>query len=167
MKYLLIMVASLLITLQAGAADNKFVCVAFGTDKAVTLQTLKNTFGEPNSNENGSLVYYDQLWKGYRFSKIVFGFEDEAKGGYFNQARFFLVSDTRDSAVAEREKMAKELEEEYDLTYDFEEDGNKFYNGGTSPAGIGYLFTLYTTKREGKWTTELRFGAFHKLKKKQ
>ena len=42
---------------------------------------------------------------------------------------------------------------------------DKFYKGGASPEGIGFLFTIYTQRREGRWMTELRFGAFHKIKK--
>lgn len=164
MKKLLILLC-LAFSISASAIVDHFVAVDFGTKRHEALRSIKARFGEPNAEEDNSIVYYDKEWNGYRFTKIVFGFEQPSRGGYFNEARFFVAEPTRKAAVCQREALVTKLREKYSITHDYEENGNKFYKGGTSPEGIGFLFTVYTQKREGRWTTELRYGAFHKLKK--
>lgn len=157
----------LCLSMSMWGADNEFVKIVFGTSRNEAVQMLKMQFGEPNATTDDAFIYYDMTVNGYKFSKIVFGFEPKQSGGYFNEARFFIVEPTRKLAVVDRDSLARLLGTHYGITYDFEENGNKFYKGGISPAGIGHLFTICTHRREGKWTTELRYGAFHKLKKKQ
>ena len=151
----------------AHAVGNEFVSVDFGTSRHDALSIFKARFGEPNAIDGDNLVYYNLTINGYYFNKIVFGFEPKQTGDYFNEARFFMVASSRPGAVADRDTLACDLGRKYSMTYDFEENGNKFYKGGVAPSGIGHLFTLSTHLREGKWTTELRFGAFHRLTKKQ
>lgn len=157
----------LLVVGVASAVENKFVSIDFGTSRHDALSIIKERFGEPNAIDGDNLVYYDLMINGYCFNKIIFGFEPKQGGDYFNEARFFLVAPSRPMAIADRDSLARDLAKKYDMTHDFEENGNKFYKGGVAPSGIGYLFTLSTHRREGKWTTELRFGAFHRLIKKQ
>lgn len=151
----------------AEAHNDKFLNVDFGTSRNEALQQIEQHFGNPNATDGDNLIYYDLDINGYRFSKIIFGFEPKQSGGYFNEARFFIEKDTRRHAVAVRDSLAKQLGRRYGITYDYEENGNKFYTGGVAPGGIGHLFTISTHRRNGKWTTELRYGAFHKLKKRQ
>ncbi|MFC2766816.1 MAG: hypothetical protein ACFN27_05640 [Prevotella sp.] len=157
----------LLVVGVASAVENKFVSIDFGTSRHDALSIIKERFGEPNAVDGDNLVYYDLMINGYCFNKIIFGFEPKQGGDYFNEARFFIVAPSRPVAVADRDSLAYDLGKEYDITHDFEENGNKFYKGGVAPSGIGHLFTISTHRREGKWTTELRFGAFHRLIKKQ
>lgn len=162
MKRLLILFIVLL-SLTANAEQDNFLMVDFGTSRTVAERMIRQRFGNPNAEDENSMTYYDVQLDSCVFSKVVFGFERKDYGGYYNQARFFITEPTRKKAVTHRERLAKRLSEYYPITHDYEENGNKFYKGGTSPEGIGFLFTIYTQKRDGQWSTELRYGAFHKL----
>ncbi len=150
----------------AHAVGNEFVGVDFGTSRHDALSIFKARYGEPNAIDGDNLIYYDLTINGYYFNRIIFGFEPKQTGDYFNEARFFMVAPSRPGAVADRDSLASDLSKKYSMAYDFEENGNKFYKGGVAPSGIGHLFTLSTHLRGGQWTTELRFGAFHRLIKK-
>jgi hypothetical protein len=157
-------IAVLAFSLFANAKENNFVNLKFGTSRSEALQIIKAQFGEPDTIDGDNLIYREKSLNGYQFNKIVFGFEPEGKGGYFNQARFFITKPTRKLAVQQRDSLAKYMETDYGVSCDYEENGNKFYKGGIAPTGIGFLFTICTQRREGHWTTELRYGAFHQLK---
>lgn len=143
-----------------------FVPVRFGVSHTEAMDSLAKLWGVPEQTTVQSAIYINKVYRGIAFDRIVVGFEDEARGGYFNQIRFFVARHVRRQAVAVRDSLARVLSTEYGqgITHDYEENGNKFYKGGTSPEGIGFLFTIYTQRRQGQWMTELRYGAFHKLK---
>lgn len=153
------------IYLPVSAGD--FVPVAFGTAREKALDSFISLWGRPVQEDERSVTFLDKRQGGYLFNRIVVGFEDSDKGGYFNQIRFFIVCPTRQQAISRRDALSRTLGDiyKYGVTYDYEENGNKYYKGGISPKGIGFLFTIYTQRLRGKWTTELRYGAFHKLNK--
>lgn len=152
------------LTIQAAGEDTDFVNVNFGTYYSEAMEAIRAKYGEPSLVEDNAVVYLDKDISGYTFSKIIFGFEKGTSGSYLNQARFFITKPTRHEAVANRDSLANQLMQNFGVTYDYEENGNKFYKGGVSPTGIGFLFTLSTARREGQWMTELRYGAFHRLR---
>lgn len=160
----ILFIASLIFPLLVNAKGKEFVNLNFWTSRNEALQIIKVEYGKPDTIEGDNLIYKDKMLNGYKFSKIVFGFEPTISGGYFNQARFFITEPTRALAVRQRDSLARYLGTECGISYDYEENGNKFYKGGVAPSGIGFLFTICTNRREGKWTTELRYGAFHKQK---
>lgn len=143
-----------------------FMPINFGVSRELAVSKFTELWGQPDENNQYNIVYSNVEYQGFLFNRVVIGFEDNAKDGYFNQARFFIARPVRKQAVVLRDSLSLYLSKElgYPITADYEENGNKFYKGGTSPEGIGFLFTIYTQRREGKWMTELRFGAFHKLK---
>ena len=63
-------------------------------------------------------------------------------------------------ATAKMSAIAKVMEKDYSMSMDYEDDGNLFYAGGTSPLGYGRLFTIFISPRNGVWTTQMRFGPF-------
>ena len=160
----LVLVSFLVIACTLHLSASQFVVVKFGTERSVALAKIAEVLGLPNATEEDAVIYFDKRINGYDFAKVVFGFEPKGKGNYLNEARFFILAPTRKKAVEQRDSLAHVLSERHSVTYDFEENGNKFYKGGVAPSGIGFLFTVYTQKRQGQWTTELRYGAFHKLK---
>lgn len=165
MTRLILYILLLISPAAVSAGGDRFVAIDFGTPRTETVSTLRTLLGEPREQTSDALTYRDVTLGGCTFSRAVFGFEEETRGGYFNEVRLFITAPSRRAAVEKREMLVRSLKDRYPITADYEENGNKFYKGGTSPTGIGFLFTVYTQRRGGVWTTELRYGAFHKLKR--
>lgn len=149
------------------ALGEGFVTIDFGTSKKEATEHFITMWGQPDIVNDEAIVFLNKDYRGFRFNKIIIGFENKSDDHHFNQARFFIARHTRHHAVVQRDSIARIMAHKYGygISTDYEENGNKFYKGGTSPEGIGFLFTIYTQRREGRWMTELRFGAFHKIKK--
>lgn len=162
-------VFTLLLTLmtlsQTMATD--FLPVKFGLPRSEVVSVFTQLWGCPVETTESAVTFYNVELDGFCFDRAVLGFEAGAHGDYFNQARLFITRPVRRQAVVQRDSLARTLSTQYGygITRDYEENGNKFYKGGTSPEGIGFLFTIYTQRRQGQWSTELRYGAFHKLKR--
>lgn len=164
-KFVFTLLLTGLILGQAMAAD--FLPVRFGLPKVEAISAFTQLWGCPVETTENAITFYNVELDGFCFNRVVLGFEDATHGGYFNQARLFITRPVRRQAVIQRDSLARTLSTQYGygITRDYEENGNKFYKGGTSPEGIGFLFTIYTQRRQGQWSTELRYGAFHKLKR--
>lgn len=164
-KNVFTLVLTMLMLGQAVAAD--FLPVRFGQPKKDAVSAFTQLWGCPVETTENTVTFYNVELDGFCFDRVVLGFEEVAHGGYFNQARLFITRPVRRQAVVLRDSLARTLSTQYGygITRDYEENGNKFYKGGVSPEGIGFLFTIYTQRRQGLWSTELRYGAFHKLKR--
>ena len=59
MKKILILLC-LAFSISASAIVDHFVAVDFGTERHEALRSIKARFGEPNAEEDNSIVYYDK-----------------------------------------------------------------------------------------------------------
>lgn len=97
---------------------------------------------------------------GLKFQDVVFNFQKNQEGETFlNEARLTIKSSTRTQAQRWVEMIAQKLKEKYPgMTWDLEDDGTKFYKGGTSPVNNSYLFTVYMYRFQGQYLAVLRYG---------
>lgn len=130
--------------------------IKFGAPYNEALVCIKDMFGEPVSANSEMVTYNNVSYKGFKWNELVFRFTN----GHLVEARYYM--NQKDKAMAKRQldSIAKAMEKSYAISRDFEDDGNVFYAGGISPMGMGRLFTIFVSPRNGSWTSQLRFGPF-------
>ena len=130
--------------------------IRFGTtyDEAVT--DIKASLGEPVSSDANVVTYKNISFKGFEWNEITFRF----KNGKLAEARCYMNHKNKRLATAKLSEIANIMENEHVMSMDYEEDGNLFYAGGRSPMGVGHLFTIFISPRNGIWTPQMRFGPF-------
>lgn len=153
MKKLLLGIMFLCTTL----ANAQSVCNAkFGMPYEEAVAHIKNVLGTPTTSQADRVVYKNVMFKGIRWSEMIFTFKD----GKMTEARCYLNEKSKNAAKAQLHKLAKEMKKEHALSEDYEEDGTVFFAGGKSPVGMGHLFTIFLSPRNGVWTMQMRFGPF-------
>lgn len=130
--------------------------IKFGTTYQEAVTNIKASLGEPLSSDTNVLTYKDVSFKGFTWNEITFRF----KNGKLVEARCYMNQKNKRMATAKMSAIAKAMEKDYSMSMDYEDDGNLFYAGGTSPLGYGRLFTIFISPRNGVWTTQMRFGPF-------
>ena len=136
------------------------VGATFGATYDETVAALKGSYGEPSSKTENSLVYLNKTFEGFTANHVEMGFQQLGETTKFNQARFYFFCANKAAAVAKMKTIAKKMGEKYTVSYDEEDEGVAFYKGGRSPLGMGSLFTIFVSPYQGKWTCQVRFGAF-------
>lgn len=154
-----ILLALSLVVSMAVQADDIYGA-SFGESYTQTVSALKNSFGDPISKTDNSLVYLNKNFEGVKADRMEFGFQELNGTTKLNQARFYFICPTKQAAIAKMKTLAKKMESKYSVSYDEEDGGVAFYKGGRSPLGIGSLFTIYVSPYQGKWTCQLRYGKF-------
>ncbi len=129
--------------------------VCLGIEYKAALSAIRSEFGEPVFVNENEVEYKNIIYRGFKFDTVVFKF----KASKFNEARFFIKTSNKHRADKNVESLSRELKKDYLLSKDFD-DNSYFYKGGLSPMGIGPLFTISAAKRQGIWSTELRYGPF-------
>lgn len=137
---------------QAANLEN----LKFGSTFLDTESVVKAELGEPLNCDSVMINYEDVLLYGMKWNKVDFNFTN----GKLAEVRCYLYNSNKNGASKQLIRIAKQMEALFPMTRDYEEDGCLFYTGGTSPEGIGHLFTLFISPQNGTWSTQLRFGPF-------
>lgn len=134
--------------------------VKFGMNYAEASKQFETQFGLPIAITPTQIAYKNKEYMGLKFQDVVFNFQKNQEGDTFlNEARLTIKSSTRTQAQRWVEMIAKKLKEKYPgMTWDLEDDGTKFYKGGTSPVNNSYLFTVYMYRFQGQYLAVLRYG---------
>lgn len=161
MKKNILLAALIIISLVGNAATKAdFSGVEFGVNYAEASQQLETLFGIPTATSPTQIAYKNKEHLGLTFNDVVFNFQKNSEGKTFlNEARLTRKAATKAEARQQVEEMAKRMSEKYPGTsWDLEENGNKFYKGGTSPVNNSYLFTIYMYRSNGQYLAVLRYG---------
>ncbi|MCO6025163.1 hypothetical protein NG821_04800 [Prevotella cerevisiae] len=134
--------------------------IIFGSSFIDALHDFQQLWGPPESRDSVSVLYVNKTFQGIKFDKIELGFQRVDSLGLFNQARFYRTCPNKIQAIRQMKTLADRLGEIYPVSYDEEEDGTPFYKGGCAPTGMDDLFTIFVAPCKGKWTCQLRYGAF-------
>lgn len=155
---------SFFVSLCVNAQDNKIkIDELFGSSYTQASQIIETQFGKPESTNRNNIVYKNKIYKGLKFDLIEFNFTDDEDKSYLSEARFFIMSPNKIKAKQQLQSLVKSFEKDFSLSHDIEDDGTDFYKGGLSPNNNDFLFTLYTYKKNNKYTTELRYGPFYNM----
>lgn len=143
--------------------DASFDGIRFREPIEKVQQQLVAKFGQPQSVSATEIVYNNIKFNGRTYSKGVFKFDKDSKGGtYFNEVRFTQKEASAKNALRSVQLMAKEMNNLYPgVTIDTEDTGNIFYVGGTSPLDCAYLFTIFYYRTNTGFESCLRYGPFH------
>lgn len=161
MKKIFLLAAFITCSMLAKATHTAEVSgVEFGANYAEASKQFVTLFGMPVATTPSQIIYKEKEHLGVKFDDVVFKFQHDDTGTTFlNEARLTIVSSTRAQARLWVEKIAEKLIEKYPGTsWDLEDDGSKFYKGGTSPVNQTYLFTIYMYRSGGKYLSVLRYG---------
>lgn len=153
MRQFVLMLSLLLSTWASAQGIGK---IKFGSSHDVALKAIEATFGTPSKTGNDVVVFANKDFEGFRWDEVQFKF----KNGVLNEARFFMNQKTKAKAKSELDVIAKALGKKHEMSVDYEDDGNRFYSGGHSPAGFGRLFQAFISPRKGAWSDQLRFGPY-------
>lgn len=129
---------------------------SFGRERRVVLDSLKLSFGAPLREEGEQVIFAHPVQEGVQWDEGVVRFAD----GLLIEARFVVRQSSKAAARRMLREVAEQLSARHSVSHDVESDGNPFYMGGRSPAGLGRLFTLYVAKWRGQWSCQLRYGPF-------
>ena len=153
----IVMAALLSAALDAGAQQvAKIGRVELGRPYAEAVEEIKGEFGEPAEAGETVVRYKDRSYKGVHFAEVAFVFRD----GRLSEAKFSCKPEPRQAAVRRMASIVKAWEGDYTITEDVEDGGTPFYKGGSSPVGIGPLFTIYSMPGGGGQSASLRYGPF-------
>ena len=130
--------------------------VRFETAYDEAVPCIEAILGTPVAADANAITCKNVSFKGFKWSEITFKFKE----GRLTEARCYMNQRNKKAATSQLSDIAKVMEKEHVMTMDFEDDGNLFYAGGTSPMGYGHLFTIFISPRNGIWTTQMRFGPF-------
>lgn len=154
-RYLLSLCLAASLSVTAARADESFD-TKFGKHYDEVATSIKAALGTPASESADSLVYRNISYRGFQWSEVLFCFQD----GVLIETRCYKAQASKGKAVGFLPVIAREMEKNYVMTHDYEEDGTVFYAGGISPKGFGHLFTIYASPGRGGWSSQLRFGPF-------
>ena len=160
MKKLLIALAMFTSLSASAKQDADVLGVAFGSTCEETVQKLSKDYGTPKTQSADKLVYLNEMFEGFKADRVELGFQEVQGTTKLNQARFYFACPSKAAAIAKMKSLAKKMETRYSVSYDEEDGGTAFYKGGSSPLGIGSLFTIFVSPYQGKWTCQLRYGKF-------
>lgn len=132
----------------------------FGTSYEETLHAVETAWGSPKAQSETSVTYANALFEGVKANRVELGFQQLSDVKKLNQARVYFDCPNKAAAMAKMKAVVKKLESLYAVSYDEEDGGTSFYKGGNSPLGIGNLFTVFVSPYQGKWTCQVRYGAF-------
>jgi hypothetical protein len=135
--------------------------IRFGISYHTVLQDFQQLWGSPEAKDSASILYANKIFQGMKFDRIELDFQYVDSTSYFNQARFYRICSSKVQAVRQMKILAGRLSKIYPVSYDEEEGGTPFYKGGCAPVGLDDLFTVFVAPRKGRWTCQLRYGAFH------
>jgi hypothetical protein len=135
--------------------------VRFGISYHTVLQDFQQLWGSPEAKDSASILYANKIFQGMKFDRIELDFQYVDSTSYFNQARFYRICSSKVQAVRQMKILAGRLSKIYPVSYDEEDGGTPFYKGGCAPVGLDDLFTVFVAPRKGRWTCQLRYGAFH------
>lgn len=136
--------------------------VMFGASYEDAIVRIVDNFGTPTQATEDEVTYSDAWFEGFLWNRVYFKFKE----GRLCEARFYRNHKTKLGAKTELKSIAEKFGAKHELSIDYEEDGNNFYAGGTSPVGIGRLFTIFMAPYKGQWSDQVRFGPF-KFKDKE
>lgn len=139
----------------------------FGRSYTETSVVFRQYWGEPSAEDSMALVYQGREFQGMVFDKVELKFQYDGSGSFFNQARFYKFCPSKAGAIRQMKGLAERLGQFYPVTYDEEDDGTPFYKGGCAPVGMGNLFTIFVAPFGGRWTCQLRYGAFPYVKSRK
>lgn len=130
--------------------------VRFGSTYREAMRDIMALFGQPSATSERQCVYVNKSFMGMLFDEVHFNFKE----GKLTEARFFRSQDSKRAAKAGMKQLNDTLDKVFHTTLDLEDRSTPFYVGGSSPTGMGRLFTIFIAPRAGKWSTQLRYGPF-------
>lgn len=126
-----------------------------GSYKEIITAT-QSDFGSPSAADSVSVNYKGVTLFGIKWDDVKLRFDR----GVLTEVRCYSMQKSKKLSLSKLAQVASNMEATYPITRDYEEDGSLFYTGGTSPEGIGHLFTIFVAPMQGAWSTQIRFGPF-------
>lgn len=141
------------------------VCgVKLGSSLTSAKAILNDRFGEPFNETENSLTYAFDSYGGVDFEILNFIFAKNGSRTYLNDVSLCSIHETKAEAEKHLEQIAEAVRRNYSLTQKTDSDGNRKYQGGTSPLNSGhYGFTISVFKNDNEtypWTSRLRYGPY-------
>lgn len=141
------------------------ICGAkFGDSYTNVKNILERKFGEPNSwdIDKTCITYRGVSYGGIYFSTVLFKFQYSSSGfSYFNRCIMASENKTAKEAISKRDAIKSVLAKKYKMTEDIDDDGFKYYHGGTSPQQEDYFgFCIDVIKLDDGYAARLDYGPY-------
>ena len=151
----------------------KEICgIPFGSSYEKAEEVLENKYGQKSFLSDKTKIYYrNESYAGIMFDNIIFLFQSDGYKSYMNGCIFIIEATSLRQAKEKQEMLYKTLSYKYDMKEGVDDNGNKYYYGGHSPApldGFGFGFSIGIIKYESRpsipYAARLMYGRYNYVK---
>lgn len=161
-KLLFILIYFMVALCGCGFAQREVCGVAFGSSYNTTKNALQKKFGYCDNADKNEIVYYNKIYGGVFFSRIMFEFQYDYYGrGYFNSC--IMACDC--SSVVDARLKARRLSgmlSKYDMEEITNTDGTTYYIGGIDPTDSShYGVMVYVAQWSNGCGAAIAYGPYN------
>lgn len=144
--------------------------IPFGSSYEKAEEVLENKYGEKSFLSDKTKIYYmNENYAGIMFDRIIFLFQSDGYKSYMNGCVFIIEATSLRQAKEKQEMLYRTLRYKYDMKEGEDDNGNKYYYGGHSPAPFdGFGFSIEIIKYENTssipYAARLMYGRYNYVK---